>query len=103
MNFEPRRSCSLIVQANLDRFHDPVEWNLGVLAADPNEVLGHTAKQEERHPVGWDQDAAGGFHLISGATRDRKRSDTGEGLSHLLLGDLRPVALDDEGPRGSSL
>jgi hypothetical protein len=92
----------LLDKADMDRFHDPIERNLSVLAAFPDEILRRTAEQEERHTVRWDQDAAGRLHLISRATRDRKRGDAGERFFNLLLGDLRPVALDDEGSRGSS-
>jgi hypothetical protein len=58
----------------MDRVHDPIERNLGVLAAVSNQILGGTAEQEERHPVGWNQDAAEVVDLIGGSSETESGS-----------------------------
>jgi hypothetical protein len=98
----PTTVSAPIVQADLDRFHDPVKWDVGVLAADPNEILGSTAEQEERHPVRRNEDAAEGLDRGCRIASARLRTKTGKCLPDLLLAEPRPVALHDEGSRGSS-
>jgi hypothetical protein len=96
----PTTVTTPIVQTDLDRFHDPVKWNVGVLAADPNEIFGNTAEQEECHPVRRNQDAAEGLDRVCRIASLQRRTKAGKCLPDLLLAEPWPVALDDEGGRG---
>jgi hypothetical protein len=93
---------TLSAQADVDRFNDPVERDLGGLASVSDEILGSAAEQEERHPVRGNEDAAEGVDRICRIASVGRRSKTGKCLPDLLLADPRPVALDDKGARGSS-
>src|SRR6266511_1412315 len=87
-----------------NRLHDSIEWNFSTCASVPDELGRRSLEQEQCHPVGRHQDAANGPNgVIMGSWIRPSPAWPGEHFPDLLLGDPRPVTLDHERRRNTSI
>src|SRR5262249_51170744 len=81
----------------LDRLHDPVERESGLLGGLLEARCRRSPEEEDRHAVSREQDTSKTAYWFSGLALIPGSSDEGKRVPHLFLGDPGPVALDDEG------
>ena len=101
---EAKPSCPCSGRFDTHRLHDAIERDLRPRAFFVHECRRRSLEQEQGQTVGWDQDAAQRLDRASRRCRARTGlGDASEDVPDLRLVDSRPVALDHEGCRGSSL
>jgi len=101
---ERKPSCPRVGRFDTHRLHDAIERDLRPRAFFVHECRRRSLEQEQGQAVGWDQDAAQRSDRASRRCRARTGlGDASEDVPDLRLVDSRPVALDHEGCRGSSL